>query len=250
MIHLDQIKIGKLISKLRKEKSLTQTQLGSLLNISGKSVSKWERGLCSPDISILNELSSILGITTTELLNGEISLSNSIINSNKTSNQKTKAFKNFIIIIISILIILVVYIFNNYGKVSIYNVKSLDNNLFDIEGKIICTPIKNTIIINKIENNYKNLCINTNDIEVALRSENKIIYKKKYASYQDNYSCYRGVYDINFSEYIKNEENIINKMDIQKLYLIINFIDSQEQSLTFEIPLNVEIEFLNNKIVY
>lgn len=250
MIHLDQIKIGKLISKLRQEKKLTQAQLGSLLNISGKSVSKWERGLCSPDISILNELSSILGITTTELLNGEISMNNQIVYNNKASNLKTKVIKIAFIIIIGIMTILVTYIINNYGKVSIYSIKSLNNNLFDIEGKIICTPIKNTIIINKIENNYKNPCINASDIEVILKSDKKIMYKKKYESYQGFYSCYRGGYNINFSEHIINEEKIINKTDIQTLYLIINFVDSQEQLLTFEIPLNVEIEFVNNEIVY
>lgn len=250
MIHLDQIKIGELISRLRKEKQLTQAQLGTLLNISGKSVSKWERGLCSPDISILNELSSILGITTTELLNGEISINNQIICNNAPSNLKAKVIKIIFIIIIGIMTILITYIINNYGKVSIYNIKSLNNNLFDIEGKIICTPTENTIIINKIENNYKNLCMNTSDIEVILRSDKKIMYKKKYENYQDYYSCYRGGYNINFSEHILNEEKIIDKTDIQSLYLIINFIDSQEQLLTFEIPLNVEIEFINNEIVY
>ena len=165
MIHLDQIKIGELISRLRKEKQLTQAQLGTLLNISGKSVSKWERGLCSPDISILNELSSILGITTTELLNGEISINNQIICNNAPSNLKAKVIKIIFIIIIGIMTILITYIINNYGKVTIYNIKSLNNNLFDIEGKIICTPKKNNIIINKKKNNYKNQYINKNDIE-------------------------------------------------------------------------------------
>ena len=64
-------KIGKLISVLRKQKGLTQVQLGDMLGISDKSVSKWERGINAPDISLLNPLSDILDISVTELLNGE-----------------------------------------------------------------------------------------------------------------------------------------------------------------------------------
>lgn len=85
---------------------------------------------------------------------------------------------------------------------------------------------------------------------MILKSDKKIMYKKKYENYQDYYSCYRGGYNMNFSEHILNEEKIIDKTDIQSLCLIINFIDLQEKLLTFEIPLNVEIEFINNEIVY
>ena len=68
---MDQDKIGKLIAKLRKSKKLTQEQLGAKLGVNSKAVSKWECGLTTPDISIVNELAHILGITTTELLDGK-----------------------------------------------------------------------------------------------------------------------------------------------------------------------------------
>ncbi len=64
-------KVGKLIATLRKEKGLTQLQLGERLGVSDKSVSKWERGINAPDISLLNSLCEILDISVTELLNGE-----------------------------------------------------------------------------------------------------------------------------------------------------------------------------------
>lgn len=62
---------GQFLSQLRKEKELTQKQLAEKLYISDKAVSKWERGLSLPDISLLMPLAKILGVTTTELLRGE-----------------------------------------------------------------------------------------------------------------------------------------------------------------------------------
>ena len=67
----NQIKMAQFISELRKEKKLTQKELAEQLGVTDKAVSKWERGLGCPDISLLVKLSTILGITTTELLNGE-----------------------------------------------------------------------------------------------------------------------------------------------------------------------------------
>lgn len=59
------------IVELRKGKNLTQKALAEQLGITDKAVSKWERGLSCPDISLLAALSEILGVTTGELLNGE-----------------------------------------------------------------------------------------------------------------------------------------------------------------------------------
>ncbi len=68
---MDQIKIGKFIAECRRKKGLTQMQLGEMLNITDRAVSKWERGLAMPDSSIMLELCAILGINVNELLCGE-----------------------------------------------------------------------------------------------------------------------------------------------------------------------------------
>lgn len=68
---MDNEKMGKFILELRKSHQMTQKELAIKLNVSDKAVSKWERGLSSPDISLLLSISNILGVTTTELLNGE-----------------------------------------------------------------------------------------------------------------------------------------------------------------------------------
>ena len=69
---MDNAKIGNLIYQLRKEKNMTQLQLAEKLGISDKAVSKWERGLGSPDLSIMPKLSEILGVDLEKLLTGEM----------------------------------------------------------------------------------------------------------------------------------------------------------------------------------
>ncbi len=68
---MDQIKIGKYIAEKRKTLGLTQRQLAERLGMSDKSVSKWERGVCLPDVSVYAELCAILGISVNEFLAGE-----------------------------------------------------------------------------------------------------------------------------------------------------------------------------------
>ena len=75
---MDNEKFGKFIQKLRKEKNMTQKQLGEKLNITDKAISKWERGLSFPDISMLNSIAETFDITVTELLNCEIGVKNEI----------------------------------------------------------------------------------------------------------------------------------------------------------------------------
>ncbi|HHV09582.1 MAG TPA: helix-turn-helix transcriptional regulator [Clostridiales bacterium] len=64
-------KIARFIAQQRRAKGMTQKELAAQLGITDKAVSKWERGLSCPDISLLAALSGIFGVTTGELLNGE-----------------------------------------------------------------------------------------------------------------------------------------------------------------------------------
>ena len=68
---MDLVKIGKYISEKRKNLGMTQKQLAEKIGMSDKSVSKWERGICLPDVSLYFDLCSILGISINEFLAGE-----------------------------------------------------------------------------------------------------------------------------------------------------------------------------------
>ena len=80
---MDNTKTGDLIRRLRIEKSMTQKQLAEKLHVSNKAVSKWERGFGSPDISLLAEISRLLGVDVQTLLTGEL-------NQNAFSNGNIK----------------------------------------------------------------------------------------------------------------------------------------------------------------
>ena len=69
---MDCVKVGKLILQLRKEKGLTQKQVADQLNISNKTISKWECGMGCPDLSLLPELSDVFQVGLDQLLTGEL----------------------------------------------------------------------------------------------------------------------------------------------------------------------------------
>lgn len=70
---MDCAKVGRLIFTLRKEKGITQRQLAEKMSISDKTISKWERGMGCPDVSLLPELSDTLGVNIEKILLGELS---------------------------------------------------------------------------------------------------------------------------------------------------------------------------------
>lgn len=68
MYEIDKEKFGEFVAGLRREQSMTQKDLASKVYVSDKAVSKWERGLSMPDITLLIPLSQVLGVSVTELL--------------------------------------------------------------------------------------------------------------------------------------------------------------------------------------
>jgi len=67
---MNQEKIGKFIAQNRKDKKMTQQELGEKLGVTDKTISRWENGNYMPDLSLLKPLSKELGISINELLSG------------------------------------------------------------------------------------------------------------------------------------------------------------------------------------
>lgn len=113
---MDNQKMGQFISELRKSRQMTQKDLAARLNITDKAVSKWERGLSCPDISLLSSISEILGVTTSELLNGEksggtseaaeISIDTALHYADKTAKSRIKSFQNIGAVTFSVLFLI------------------------------------------------------------------------------------------------------------------------------------------------
>ena len=121
---MDLEKIGKYISGKRKALDLTQKQLAEMLGVSDKSVSKWERGVCLPDVSLYTSLCDILGITLNEFIAGEdinadeapARFDDNIIQVTMAENTKRKALKKLIVILLAALLGLVAIIIVNEVK--------------------------------------------------------------------------------------------------------------------------------------
>ncbi len=68
---MNQVQIGKFIAEMRKEKNLTQVELGDLLGVTNKTISRWENGNYMPDISIMQQICSVFNISINELISGK-----------------------------------------------------------------------------------------------------------------------------------------------------------------------------------
>lgn len=68
---MDQVKIGEFLKELRKEKELTQEQLADKLNVSRRTVSRWETGSNMPDLDILVELADFYDVDLRDIFNGK-----------------------------------------------------------------------------------------------------------------------------------------------------------------------------------
>ena len=83
VLQMDQKKIGRFLKTLRKEKNITQEVLAETLNVSSRTVSRWETGTNMPDISLLVELSEFYQVSIPEIIDGE--------RKSEKMNQETKA---------------------------------------------------------------------------------------------------------------------------------------------------------------
>ena len=134
---MDLVKIGKYIAGKRKSLGMTQKQLAEKLNMSDKSVSKWERGICLPDVSVYMELCEILGISINEFLAGEdIDAENvekksedNIIQVTKDSKKKQKNLKSILAVVTTFAVIMVLVL----GAVFVHEVMQPKNYITAVD---------------------------------------------------------------------------------------------------------------------
>lgn len=87
---MDQEKIGRFLKQLRREKNLTQEQLAEILNVSVRSVSRWETGSNMPDLSIILELSDFYQVDIREIIDGERK------NTNMNNNEENETIEKIV----------------------------------------------------------------------------------------------------------------------------------------------------------
>lgn len=153
---MDLIKIGKYIAEKRKALGLTQKQLAEQLRMSDKSVSKWERGICLPDVSVYMELCGILGISMNEFLAGEdISEENivkiaedNLIQVAKDSKAKQKNLK----VIIAVMLLITVLTVSVLGSMIFRRLSQPRNYMMPVDRN--STEMKTAEILSGVDGAY------------------------------------------------------------------------------------------------
>ena len=153
---MDLVKIGKYIADKRKALGLTQKQLAEQLGMSDKSVSKWERGICLPDVSVYMELCKILGISINEFLAGEdISDENlvkisedNLIQVTKDSKARQKSLK----VIIAVMLLITVLTVSVLGSIIFRSLRQPRNYIMPIDRN--STEMKTAEILSGVDGAY------------------------------------------------------------------------------------------------
>lgn len=135
---MNQEKIGQFIAGCRKKKGMTQKELGEKLNVSDKSISKWERGINMPDVSLYMPLCEALNISINELFAGEYIQTDAIIQKSeeniisivKDNYEKTKKLNKIQNIIVVIALLSVPFIVLQWNLKLVWTVVELKTQTY------------------------------------------------------------------------------------------------------------------------
>lgn len=263
--NMDYEKIGNFIHLKRKEKGLTQRELAEKIGVTDKAVSKWERGLGAPDISILEILAQSLGISVIEILKGDNILQKdlpddkmviNVLNYSKEQNKKKikrmlERVIAFIIIFISVILLIL-----NIESIIRLNKKyewelDITNDIY-IKDQENYSRLKDSI--NKIKNNQGKF--NNIEYQIILSDLTKIeanLLKNKYLNYtgkeyltkeEVNISFYTEVAGENIIQILFKHDNIdlnLYKDDLHyngKLINGLNYLNAKELFNSYKYNIN------------
>ena len=192
------IKMGNHIADLRKKKGYTQKTLGDILDVSDKTVCKWEKGIVAPDITILSSLANTLDVSVEEILSGEEvktidTLETIDLYSNITKRKLLKIFAIFILLfLLCTFFIFRVEDYYSWHLTPLYS----EGNISSV-GYIISNNKESKIMINKIFLNEE-LSTNVTKAEIVVNDNNKQIYyeekgidgENNIKDYLENYILY------------------------------------------------------------
>lgn len=269
---MDIEKIGNFIAMMRKRNGLTQAELAEKFNITKNAVSKWERGICMPDVDKLDIVADTLGVSVIELINGEENnkLSDSQINQitkkgiqfyhQKLLNNVKKKFVIIVVFFLMIIFIIsLIFIFNNYGKFKVYNLYS-PNNEYTADGNVILTNSNNIFTLTNIEAIKEELFLIEGYVfDYALYLDDQLLMKQGdiylYEHSEGDVPIYLTDYLNTISIYISDELDrsknfVVKNISKKQLKLVINYIDNDLKNSSYIFIFNLNQIFSNNKLLY
>ena len=247
---MDYEKIGEFIAQKRKEKNLTQKDLAEKIGVTDKAVSRWETGLGCPDISILEILSKELDVSVLELLKGK-KIENEVIKmteaddyikdtfkvSKKITNDGIKKKVNIAILSTSIIIFLIVVLFNIKNYIIMH--KPINAKLYNISDTYKEEYKENLSILNENIEILKN-----NRGKLTEEEQNKLLdFLKTKHNYYKNYKLLADTNKDNYPSLIEIYKREFAKDKYKGFDLFEQLIEKYATSEDYKRYLNVENDY-------
>lgn len=233
------------IYRIRQERKLTQKEIGDIIGVSDRTISKWENGTTVPDLCQIRNICKKLEISPSLLIKSEKKLSDNITNLRRKIGKILNYILHniFLITFILVFILLLLYFINNYNSIKIYDLKYNSENISFENGYLFKTKVTNILIINDIKINK----IKYNPIDTKVKLYTLVNGDKKIIYTSENLNNI-------YIEENKSGADLLSKDVIesikQNLYLLIETKDENNNEYNYECQITFKEKYNNNKLLY
>ncbi len=235
---------AKYLSNLREKRNLTQKALAEKIQVSDRTISKWENGFTVPDLHNIRAICKELGVSANSVVLEKNSLSDYIRKFFQLLLKLWKHIFNNIVklIFLVIFILLLIYFINNYNSVSIYILNYDSNDIKIGNGYFIRSKVSNILLIDNISiDGYED----ESKIELELYA---LVNGDKITIYESNNLDDIFIEELSgYPDVLYND--VINSIT-KNLYLDITTYDENNLSETLKCRINFRKNFSNNKLIY
>lgn len=233
------------IYRIRQERKLTQKEIGDIIGVSDRTISKWENGTTVPDLCQIRNICKKLEISPSLLIKSEKKLSDNITNLRRKMGKILNYILHniFLITFILVFMLLLLYFINNYNSIKIYDLKYNSENISFENGYLFKTKVTNILIINDIKINK----IKYNPIDTKVKLYTLVNGDKKIIYTSENLNNI-------YIEENKSGADLLSKDVIesikQNLYLLIETTDENNNEYNYECQITFKEKYNNNKLLY
>ena len=233
------------IYRIRQERKLTQKEIGDIIGVSDRTISKWENGTTVPDLCQIRNICKKLEISPSLLIKSEKKLRDNITNLRRKMGKILNYILHNIFLITFILVftLLLLYFINNYNSIKIYDLKYNSENISFENGYLFKTKVTNILIINDIKINK----IKYNPIDTKVKLYTLVNGDKKIIYTSENLNNI-------YIEENKSGADLLSKDVIesikQNLYLLIETTDENNNEYNYECQITFKEKYNNNKLLY
>lgn len=233
------------IYRIRQERKLTQKEIGDIIGVSDRTISKWENGTTVPDLCQIRNICKKLEISPSLLIKSEKKLSDDITNLRRGIGKILNYILHniFLITFILVFMLLLLYFINNYNSIKIYDLKYNSENISFENGYLFKTKVTNILIINDIKINK----IKYNPIDTKVKLYTLVNGDKKIIYTSENLNNI-------YIEENKSGADLLSKDVIesikQNLYLLIETKDENNNEYNYECQITFKEKYNNNKLLY